>query len=165
MFVKIAVNQMFFFLLVVSQAKHLKTSLLWHSKSWWLKKSNYVRKTWAWQQICNTHLRQITLSGHIPMWLATKLVLKGGASGAFGIINASSAIPVFLARRLSAYNKDCCSNFLRRYVCLWHVLKFSSSSLLRLLLMWYQSSPWLVGNNDGRSLTSRQTDNKTSDLR
>ena len=28
MFVKIAVNQMFFFLLVVSQAKHLKTSLL-----------------------------------------------------------------------------------------------------------------------------------------
>ena len=53
------------------------------------------------------------------IWQATKLELTGDASGAIGIINASSAIPVFLARRLSVYNKDCCRN----------------SSLLRLLSM------------------------------
>ena len=73
LFVKIAVNLIFFFLIVVSQAKHLKTSLLWHSSStdvtcdtswsWWPKKSNYVRKARAWQQICNTHLCQFIRSG------------------------------------------------------------------------------------------------------
>ena len=52
--VKTALNLMFFLIVTCDT-----------SWSWWPKKSNYVRKARAWQQICNTHLRQFTRSGHI----------------------------------------------------------------------------------------------------